>query len=291
MPVKKIVYVLFFLLGLSTGIAQVSSNAYLLEWDPSSSDQNKIQRLDLLTGFNSEGYNNQPFYDGQELYLSSSWKERKQSNTNIIALNLREKSIRRVTDTKDAEYSPQVIDRNLLFVRMNPETKFQELWQYDGHQLEKVLPESNVAYFSSVTTTLVAVVLIENNQLNLYEINIQTGQKKKIIDNAGRSLARDTDGALYFVHKYSADTWYIKAYDRLTGQIRIICKTIPGAEDFFLENEKHLWMAKGSRIYRTRLTAGLSSSWENIFNLEDYPLNNIGRLCVIGTNQLIFINQ
>lgn len=288
---KKITYSLFFLFFLSSGIAQESSNAYLLEWSSSSSLQFQIKKLDLLTGFNLNGYNNQPFYDGNELYLSSSWKERSPNNTNIIALDLSEKSMRMVTDTKDAEYSPQIIDHTLYFVRMAPETKYQELWQYDGHVLEKVLPESNVAYFRSITTDRLAVVLIENNQLNLYEINVKSGEKKKIIENAGRSMARGPEGGLYFVHKYSSDTWYIKSYDLLTGQIRIISKTIPDAEDFFLQNGQFLWMAKGHRIYRAKIQEGITSSWDNIFNLEDFPLNNIGRLCVIGTNQLIFINQ
>lgn len=288
---KKITYCLFFLSLLSAGAAQESSNAYLLEWSPTAALQFEIQKLELLTGFNENGYNNQPFSDGDEVYLSSSWKDRSLDNTNIIALDLSDHSLRMITDTKDAEYSPQIIDRKLYFVRMDPKTKYQELWRYDGHQLEKVLPESNIAYYSAITKDLLAVVLIENNQLNLYEINLETSQKKKIVENAGRSMAKGPEGGLYFVHKYSPDTWYIKSYDRLSGQIRIICKTIPDAEDFFLQNGQFLWMAKGQRIYRTRVSEGISSSWENIFNLEEFPLNNIGRLCVIGNNQLIFINQ
>lgn len=288
---KRITYCLFFLLITLSGFTQESSNAYLLEWNSSSALQFQIQNLDLLTGFNSKGYNNQPFYDGRELYLSSSWNERSQSNTNIIALDLSKKSIRHVTDTKDAEYSPQVANNELYFVRMNPETKYQELWEYDGHALQKILPESNVAYYKIISPDRVAVVLIENNQLNLYDINLKSGQKNKIIDNAGRSMANGPEEELYFVHKYSSDSWYIKSYDLNTGQIKIICKTIPGAEDFYLQDSHYLWMAKDQRIYRIKIQEGISSSWENIFNLEDFPLNNIGRLCVIGTNQLVFINQ
>ena len=274
------------------GVAQQSSNAYLLEWNSSSTQSYKVTKLYLLTGFNKGGYNNQPFLDNNELYLSSSWKENDPGKTNIVALNPQQQTLRQVTNTTDAEYSPTVHNNNLYFVRLDKESSYQELWKYDDNKLQKVLPESNVAYFTPISSDRIAAVLIENNQLVLYDINLQNNHKKKIIANSGRSLAYEKgNGLLYFVHKYSAEYWYIKSYDLLTGRINIVSKTLPEAEDFYLENDRFIWMAKESRIYRITLQEGTSTSWDNIFNLEDYPLNNIGRLCVIGANQLVFINQ
>lgn len=270
---------------------QETSNAYLLEWTSPSPAVFQMTGLDLLTGFNTDGYNNQPSVSGNELYLSSSWKENDDSQTNIFALNIARQTIRQVTDTDDAEFSPVRVGNNLYFIRLDPDTKFQELWKYDGQELMKVIPETNVAYFHIISPDRLAVVLIENNQLNLYDIDLVTNQKRKISDNSGRSLTYGENGVLYFVHKYNADTWYIKSYDILTGLIKIVCKTIPGAEDFSLVDDRYIWMARDNRIYRTNIDEELASSWDNIFNLEDYPLNNIGRLCVIGDNQLVFINQ
>lgn len=282
----------FFLLCVLAGTAQQSSNAYLLEWNPSSVQSAQLTRLALLTGFNTSGYNNQPYLYQNEVYLSTSWKNKNSGETDIIAINPKNHTIRRITNTSDAEYSPTVHKDELYFVRLDKETKNQELWKYNGKQLQKVLPESNVAYFTALSPERIAAVLIEDNQLVLYDINLRTNHKKKVISNSGRSLAAGKDsGLLYFVHKYSSEYWYIKSYDLLTGQIKIVSKTLPDAEDFFLENDRFIWMAKNSRIYRIRLQEGISTSWENIFNLEDYPLNNIGRLCVIGANQLVFINQ
>lgn len=282
---------LFCLLTVTNGTAQDPSNAFMLEWKVIENDQLDIVALDLYTGFNTKGYNNQPFRDKNELYLSSSWKENNTSQTNLFALNIKDKSIRQITDTEDSEYSPSVMDMNLYFVRLDAETKYQELWKYDGHTLHKVLPETNVAYYTPVSSDRFAVILIENNQLALYDINIRSNQKKKILDNVGRSLATHDNEVLYFVHKYSPEIWYIKSYDLFTGQIKIVSKTLPDSEDFTLQNSNHIWMAKDQRIYRTTIQGGIATSWENIFNLEDYPLNNIGRMCVIGDNQLIFINQ
>ncbi|HLU93615.1 MAG TPA: hypothetical protein VKZ54_05800 [Membranihabitans sp.] len=279
------------LLFTGTAAAQESSNAYLLEWTTPTESEFEMTRLDLLTGFNSKGYNNQPFIAGSDLYLSSTWNEKDHSNPNIIALNINRRSIRQITDTPDGEFSPTRKGDHLYFIRLNPETEFQELWKYDGRELMKVIPETNVAYFHVVSPDRLAVVLIENNQLNLYDIDLVTNEKKKIIDNAGRSLSYSSNGVLYFVHKYNQDTWYIKSYDILTGLVKIVCKTIPGAEDFYLEKDRYFWMGSDNRIYRSTLQNGLASPWNNIFNLEEYPLNNIGRLCVIGDNQLVFINQ
>lgn len=272
-------------------MTQDASNAYLLEWTSSASSTPEITRLELLTGFNSRGYNNQPYYDGRELYLSSSWKSRRNSQTNIIALDLNEHRLRQITDTKDSEYSPTVMQSQLYFVRQNPENNFQELWAMTGQTLQKILPETNVAYFCPISPERLAVVLIDNNQLNLYDINLITNEKKKITENVGRTLAYGQNGVLYFVHKYNEETWYIKSYDILTEQIRIVCKTLPVAEDFVLDRDRYLWMAKDNRIYQSTIENGLASPWKNIFHLENYPLNNIGRMCVIGDNQLVFINH
>mgnify|MGYP001161903424 FL=1 len=271
--------------------AQSSSNAYLLEWNSPTSSIFELSRLDLLTGFNTNGYNNQPFYDGQRLYLSSSWKKQKSNLTDLIALDLYNNTIRRITNTNESEYSPIRIGPSLFFIRMNPENKFQELWKLENQTVSKVIPETNVAYYFPITPQRLAVVLIESNQLNLYDIDLVTNEKKKISENAGRALAYGQNGVLYFVHKYNDETWYIKSYDILTAQIKIVCKTIPGAEDFYLSDSRYLWMAKDNRIYRTTIQNGLASSWKNIFHLENYPLNNIGRICVIGENQLVIINH
>ena len=283
----------FFLIVITnTAMGQGTSNAYLLEWTSPTPSQFELTRLDLLTGFNEAGYNNQPHYDGTRLYLSSSWKEQNPQQTNLIALDMGRKTIRQITDTPDAEYSPTRVGSALYFIRLNPENKYQELWKSGNQTLQKVLPETNVAYFYPITQDRIAVVLIENNQLNLYDIDLVTNEKKKIIENSGRTLTYGPqNGVLYFVHKYNDETWYIKSYDMLTSQVKIVCKTIPGAEDFYLEGDRYIWMAKDNRIYRTTIESGLATSWQNIFHLENYPLNNIGRMCVIGDNQLVFINH
>lgn len=283
----------FFLTMLTVMVAaQESSNAYLLAWENGTNLPYKISKLDLLTGFNKKGYNNQPNVNGNRLYLASSWKEKHISQTNLISLDLEENQIKHITQTKDSEFSPILEGNDLYFVRQVKENKYQELWKYNGSEMTKALPETNVAYFKPISENRVAAVLIENNQLVLYDINLHTNEKKRIISSAGRSLAVSTQqGLLYFVHKYSPEYWYIKTYDLLTGQIKIVTKTLQAAEDFFLEKDKYLWMAKSQRIYRITLQNGIATSWDNIFNLEPFSLNNIGRLCVINANQLIFINQ
>lgn len=271
--------------------AQDISNAYRLTWQQKEASETEITSVDLLTGFNAGGYNNQPAVKDHILYLSSSWKERPKNGTNIIALDLAKQEARMITGTPDKEFSPYPVGEKLYFIRVDEETGFQQLWKLEGKQLTKVLPESNVAYFMPVNDKRMAVILIENQNQALYIINLETYEKKLISRDVGRSLARGQNDILYFVHKYSAQSWYIKSFDPKTSRTSIICNTIKGSEDLFFSEDDHFWMAKDNRIYRIALEEALGNNWKNIFDLQEYGLNNIQRLCVIDGNNLIFINQ
>jgi|GEM_PF-2881687 len=282
----------FFFFAFTSVKAQKPSNAYRLNWLQNKTSRAEITSVDLLTGFNSRGYNNQPALKENILYLSSSWKEKSGDATNIIALDLSNQEIRIITQTPDQEFSPFPKGERLFFIRLDPETGFQQLWKLEGkQQLEKVLPESNVAYFMPINDQRMAAILIEDQTLGLYMINLETYEKKLISRDVGRSLALSQNNILYFVHKYSTHSWYIKSFDPLTTQTRIICNTIKGSEDIFFSQDDYFWMAKDSRIYRISLEEALGNNWKNIFDLHEYGLNNIQRLCVIDDNNLIFINQ
>lgn len=280
-----------FFLSLLTLQGQEASNAYRVTWQESAPGKNKITGVDLLTGFNRSGYNNQPAVSGDVLYLSSSWKESRNDRTNLIALDLKTREARRITGTPEQEYSPAVFQKDLYFVRMDPEDQVQQLWKYDGEKLKKVLPESNVAYFVPMQESRMGVVLIEDQKLVLYDIDLKTNDKKLISREVGHSLAVGQNQKLYFIHKYSPQSWYIKSYDPLTGQIKIVCNTVKDAEDLFLTPQDFLWMAKGSRVYRIGLEEAIGNEWKNILDLGEYGLNNIKRICVINENNLILINQ
>lgn len=288
---KKTLWCGLLFLSLFTLQGQEVSNAYRVTWQESVPGKNKITGVDLLTGFNRSGYNNQPAVSGDILYLSSSWKESKNDRTNLIALNLKTREAKRITATPEQEYSPAVFQKDLYFVRMDPEDQVRQLWKYDGKKLQKVLPESNVAYFTPMKESRMGVVLIEDQKLVLYDIDLKTNDKKLISREVGHSLAVGQNQKLYFVHKYSPQSWYIKSYDPLTGQIKIVCNTVKDAEDLYLTPQDFLWMAKGSRLYKIGLEEAIGNEWKNILDLKEYGLNNIKRICVINENNLILINQ
>lgn len=271
--------------------AQTPSNAYRLTWQESAENKTVITGVDLLTGFNKNGYNNQPALQGNTLYLASSWKKRSTDATDIIALDLQNHQLKKITETADQEFSPYPKGEKLFFVRQVKETGFQQLWILEDHQLQKVLPEANVAYYIPVNDQRIAAILIEENTLALYLINLQTYEKKLISRDVGRSLALGKNDLLYFVHKYSSQAWYIKSFDPASSQTKIICNTVKGSEDLYFSEDDHFWMAQDSRIYKISLEEALGNNWKNIFDLQEYGLNNIQRLCVIDDSNLIFINQ
>src|SRR5690625_6578888 len=70
-------------LFFTTSHAQEPSNAYRLTW-LTHENKTEIAQIDLLTGFNKNGYNNQPAMQGDRLYLSSSWNDGSSESTDII---------------------------------------------------------------------------------------------------------------------------------------------------------------------------------------------------------------
>src|SRR5690625_90120 len=90
-------------LFFTTSHAQEPSNAYRLTW-LTHENKTEIAQIDLLTGFNKNGYNNQPAMQGDRLYLSSSWNDGSSESTDIIALDLQSQKLKKITQTSDQEF-------------------------------------------------------------------------------------------------------------------------------------------------------------------------------------------
>ena len=85
-----------------------------------------------LTGFNAEGYNNQPnFINDNTLYLTVQFPD--DSQTDIYSLDLNRNQITRVTKTIEGEYSPTPVPSSRSFSAVRVEAdgaNTQRLWQF-----------------------------------------------------------------------------------------------------------------------------------------------------------------
>ena len=247
-------------------------------------DENPLSNPQYLTGFNPDGYNNQPsFFDTDILYLTSDWKAKGQ--TDILKLNLKSKSLTKITDTSESEYSPNLTpDRQgISCINVPPgqtgEGQIQLLWKYPisranmGDAISYDI--ENVGYHHWIDRTQVALFLVDDpNELVI--LNVLNGDITEIDKNVGRCFKVDKNGDLLYVHKAAHNIWYLKTYNLITGRKSIIGETKSGSEDFDFLEDGSLIMGKGSMLFQMSDVGG----WKEMMDLKQFGVEKITRLAI-----------
>ncbi len=254
------------------------------------SNNYSIKSPKFLTQFNISGYNNQPyFFDDQLVYFTTDYYGGNQ--TDIASMDLFDYTLRRITYTKESEYSPIPIPASESFscVRVELDQKTQSLSVYprDGIGFAKriVNNSNNIGYYGWINEDLVALFLIDEKLHSLAISEVISERRKIILDKIGRTLKVDNDEILFFVHKFIEDDWLIKSFNNKQNKIRLIGKTLDGVEDFELLADGKLLSGKGSKLYI--LDPESSSSWQELANLKTYGINNITRIVAYKSNLLV----
>jgi Tol biopolymer transport system component len=249
----------------------------------------------FLTGFNKNGYNNQPcFVNNSELLMASASPNDRQ--TDIYLLDLTAKSRLRMTHTAESEFSPKPTPDNLFFSVVRVETdedRSQRLWQYPldrkdaGKAVLKYL--RGVGYYHWLDKFKVALFNVTSADLNYLSMADTRGEAiQNLSPSVGRCFQNSPNGRLVYVHKIADGNWVIKALDKNTLEVTEICKTISGAEDFVIMKDGAIIMGKGSRLYRYQPTK--SKNWQEVAELKRLGVNNITRMAVSGDGKLAIVN-
>ncbi len=270
-----------------------NTNIYLFDIDLANKDI-PLTNPRLLTGYNAEGYNNQPaFFQQDEIWLTSNYLEPNQ--TDIWSLNLRSGTRKRITRTKTSEYSPTPLSNSEGFstvvVESDPE-KTQRLWQYpailSGPRHPLFEDVTGVGYHCWLSTDTAALFIVgEPHSLHL--IGFGQDQPTYLTSRIGRCLIKDPNGRLLFLQKVTDKDWYIKRYDPNFDRTEIIIKSLSESEDFCLLPDGSLLMAKGSILYRYDPTKDIT--WRTFFDFTVYGFQQITRLVNQSDQQLALVNQ
>lgn len=269
------------------------SNIYLLQTDWSDTIL-LFKNPQFLTGFNKQGYNNQPaFISNTELLLTVGMA--RDNQTDIYLLDLERKSKLRMTRTAESEYSAQLTPENLFFSVVRVETdegRSQRLWQYpldrkdNGKPVFKYL--RGIGYYHWLDRFKVALFNVAStNYLSLGDTRDESTQH--LTPGIGRCFQTSPTGRLVFVHKITDNNWVIKAMDKNTLQVEEITKTISGSEDFVILKDGSILMGKGSRLYRYKPLKG--SRWEEVADLKNLGIYNITRMAISGDGRLALVNS
>jgi len=252
-----------------------------------------LRDASYLSNFNPDGYNNQPYFiNPREVYITSNLYDKEY--TDFIKLDLFSKEYYRVTATDSiSEYSPtpKAPNRSFSAIRVEKDGKTQSLHLYPNDHKDagkRVLPNiDNVGYHCWLSDNEVAMFLV-GTPMKLAIGNIEDDRTTVVMENIGRCFRQDADGTLLFIHKLSADDWYIKSYDVDSNNARIITKTVSGSEDFEVLNDGTFIMAAGSNVYSYHPER--DTDWQLIADLTEYDIKNITRIAA-SRNKIIFVNS
>lgn len=278
---RKIFLSLFVLTQLLPGAFSQKLDPHtvlLFELDGEGRDLN-LSQPKLLTGFNLNGYNNQPaFFPNGEIWLTTQ-RASDTTQTEIVALNPDSKQLTQITKTKLSEYSPTPMPGGKEWSAVVVEADgTQRLWSFPiqgGGQGKPILPEiKGVGYHLWLTDVDLALFIVGEPHSLIYTNTIKQ-KRTQITSNPGRCMAKSSKGLLYFVSKATDQTWFIKSYNPANGKQEIICQTLPGAEDFALLQGDQILMGQGAKLYLR-----MGESWVQIADLQSLGVKKITRLAL-----------
>jgi hypothetical protein len=257
----------------------------------------RIEGAKFLTAFNRGGYNNQPnFFSNNELWLTAQFPS-DTNQTDIIALDLLQKTQTRVTATgATAEYSPTPMPGGKRFsvVRVEEDGN-QRLWSFPIDRSDNGRPEFpeiyNVGYHCWLRESMVALFIVgENGQPHTLQIAGVKGQKpQRIASNIGRCLLKRSDEKLLFVQKATEQTWYLKTWDPKTNAQEIVVKMPAGTEDYALLSDGTLLCGNGAKLFQYK--ASRDADWREIADLSRFGVKKITRLAASKDGKLAVVVQ
>jgi len=282
---------LFFLLSISLFGQRNASNMYMFDFIQQTDDYYEFSHPRFLTAFNSNGYNNQPFFISDKvLYFSSS--RRKATQVDIYALNIQQRTKTQITSTPTDEYAPNLLPNRQFISCINVEANNHRLWKIpiDRSDVGSFLfsNESHIGYHLWIDEQYVALS-IGDKPTSLGIGNMEDGTIKYITSNIGRCFQVLPNGNLVYLQKLGQSTWYIKGLDLNTGRANILIEAKNGQEDFIVLTDGTIIQGSGSRLYK--YNSKLDNTWELLADLSIYGIDNIKRLAWNGDRKLVIVNE
>ncbi len=245
-----------------------------------------------LSGFNPDGYNNQPYFiNPREVYITSNHYDK--DFTDFMKLDILNNEYYRITATDSvSEYSPtpRALPGYFSAVKVEKDGSTQSFWLYpkdhsnSGRRIFEDI--SNIGYHCWLSEQDVAMFLV-STPMKLAIGNLETEKVTTVLEDIGRCFQQDSNGDLLFVHKVTEDTWYIKSYNMEDRKATIITQTRPNSEDFALLSDGTIIMGEGSKLFS--IHPSRDEYWQEIIDLAEFDIMNISRLAV-SRNRLILVN-
>jgi WD40 repeat protein len=239
---------------------------------------------------NRPGYDNQPYFlpDSKSFFFTAIGDDKQ---AEIYRYVVATKSLERLTNTAEAEYSPTLTpDGKAISVIKVEKDNTQRLWKFPFARNAGVSP----ALASSFTLVLENIkpvgyhVWIDANTLGLFVLgnpstlqmaDIRTGKAEVIAQNIGRSLHRiPKQNKISFIHRVSDTELWVKSFDPKTREIAPLVKTLPGVEYCAWTPDGKLLMAKDAKLFMWDSKKG--GDWTEVADFSASGTKGITRIAV-----------
>lgn len=284
------------LIYAGTAFAQVpETDLYLFQLTQDDTSQWHIHSPALLSSWNQGGYTNQPeWLDNQTLLVSALRTGNTQND--IYLLDLQDKTLRRMTDSPESEFSPlSTPDKKSFSVirQVHGDVLDQQIYQFPmdlSSYGEPVLPQvQNVGYHCWLAPDELAVFLVDDPS-KLAFVRTGDGAPHIYSSGIGRCLRKTASGKLAYVHKYSEAFWFLKTTDPASRKSEILIETLYGKEDFAIGPSGDYFMGSGSILYFFDPESA-EKKWIPVFDLSVFGLANITRLAINNENRIAIVDQ
>ena len=289
---RTLLLFVFSILITNSSIAQQLPNTNILLFDLKQQTDSifLFSNPKFLTGFNKEGYNNQPYWmSDNELYLTVQRAE-DTTQTDIYALDVSKNMLTQVTATVESEYSPTQVphrgeeDAQSFFscVRVEAdEMNSQRLWRFpldrsnNGQPVFTSIFDIGYHYWLNYREAMLCII---GNPHYLVVANTRDQSQRNVVSHIGRCFQQMPNGDIAFVHKIDNNTWLIKRMNTRTYNTQLVTAVLPDSEDFVALADGTLIMASGSKLYK--FNKALDTYWLEIGNFSAYGIKKISRIAV-----------
>ncbi len=251
--------------------------------------QNQKIVFDSLNITNRKGYDNQPSFSADEkcIYYVSV---REDNQSDIYIYNINNKKTKRLTNTIESEYSPQLNSDGLsisaVTVEKDSSQKIHMIDALKGNLISSLNFDS-VGYYQYLNKdTLIYYKLTNPHSLRMHVI--KSGEDKWLSDNPIRGFKTINRSQLLFGIKDSVKVnFYI--YDFLLQKAVAYCSYRSTNEDAFWHPQLGLLKSEGPKILRYH---PVKKEWVTEFDLSAFRIKKITRVLIDSKNKyLVIVNN
>ncbi len=249
------------------------------------------------------GYNNQPNFtlDGKWLFYVSSIDT---TNTELYRYDIAKKKSKRITKTKEPEYSPKYTPdmERISCVKVESDKTTQHFYTYDlkGKKPQVLLPELiSIGYYDWISQHEFLsfelpepFYLVKRNYIKKTADTIATkiGRTFYNLRSKGKIVFLDKSDSLHWVIRTVAKENLIKTKKGQPFINPILTETLPGEEDYCFMQDGSVLMGHEGKLYMKKNPfRNQLSTWDEFADLNEFGINQFYRISISNDNTLLAV--